>query len=302
MKNRASIDIGSNSCILLILDDDKNILYEEARITALGKNLDDNKMFREKSMKDTLEALEAYSDVCKKFNISPNEVVMTATEASRVAKNAIDFYDEVEKRIGFKVDLISGEQEAYYTALGVSLMSPSNDDEIVIMDIGGASTELVKVRLNPFAILETISTAVGSVRATDWLEHDSFDENIVEATKNLKFENYKNRPLVCVAGSMTSIAMMLSDKKEFDAGFINSLKTNSEVYIKETSPLMEESKESLEGRFLFLGKRIESIVGGIKTSQFFINNLKPREISFSTYGLRYGTLLSGDFEKEGVKS
>ena len=101
---------------------------------------------------------------------------------------------------------------------------------------------------------------------------------------------------------MTSIAMMLSDKKEFDAGFINSLKTNSEVYIKETSPLMEESKESLEGRFLFLGKRIESIVGGIKTSQFFINNLKPREISFSTYGLRYGTLLSGDFEKEGVKS
>ena len=129
MKNRASIDIGSNSCILLILDDDKNILYEEARITALGKNLDDNKMFREKSMKDTLEALEAYSDVCKKFNISPNEVVMTATEASRVAKNAIDFYDEAEKRIGFKVDLISGEQEAYYTALGVSLMSPSNDDE-----------------------------------------------------------------------------------------------------------------------------------------------------------------------------
>ncbi|MEE3078828.1 MAG: hypothetical protein VX341_05790 [Bdellovibrionota bacterium] len=302
MKNRASIDIGSNSFILLILDKDKNILYEEARITALGKNLDDNKMFREKSMKDTLEALEAYSDVCKKFNILPSEVVMTATEASRVAKNAIDFYDEVEKRIGFKVDLISGEQEAYYTALGVSLMSPSNDNEIVIMDIGGASTELVKVRLNPFSILETVSTAVGSVRATDWLEHESFDENIIEATKNLKFENYKKRPLVCVAGSMTSIAMMLSDKKEFDAGFINSLKTNSEVYIKETSPFMEESKESLEGRFLFLGKRIDSIVGGIKTSQFFINNLRPREISFSTYGLRYGTLLSGDFEKEGVKS
>ena len=91
---RASIDIGSNSVLLLaaeldnvgtkILSEILNLSY----ITSLGRDLDKTKKFHPDSMQSTYEALLDYKIQLEKIHITPQEVLVTATEASRVALNS----------------------------------------------------------------------------------------------------------------------------------------------------------------------------------------------------------------------
>ncbi len=295
MGNKASIDIGSNSCILLILDKNNEVLFEDSRITALGKNLDDQQMFHEDSMKDTYEALVDYSKICSDHGIMQAGVVMTATEASRVAKNADTFYQMIEESLGLKVRLISGKEEAYYTAMGVSRMSKIDFERFVIMDIGGASTELIDITNNPFSITNSVSLPVGSVRATDWLANETFLNKIENILSQEDKEKYSHLPIICVAGTMTSIALMLNSKNSFDMNLINNTEVSLDQYMNKIEDLLQQDEESLKSSYPFLGKRLASIKGGIEVSSNLFEKLKPSRIYFSTYGLRYGTILSGDF-------
>ena len=89
---RASIDIGSNSVLLLVADvsDGKfQELSKQSYITSLGKELDKNKLFHADSMHATFEALKAYGIECDKYNIPSDEIIVTATEASRVARGLV---------------------------------------------------------------------------------------------------------------------------------------------------------------------------------------------------------------------
>ena len=297
MENKASIDIGSNSCILLILDRENNVLVEESRITSLGKMLDKNKVFLEETMKETFDALKEYVAICDKHGIKSESVIMTGTEASRVAKNANEFYQKVHKELRLKIHLISGEKEAFYTALGISKMAILNFDEFVILDIGGASTELIKIKKEPFNILDSISLPVGSVRATDWLAQGIFNEKTQEFSGNTKFDSFAGLPLMCVAGTMTAISLMLAKKSEFDESTVNQSQYSTNEYLSCIEELLKKKEDYLDHSFPFLGKRLKSIKGGMTVSELFIQELTPEKICFSTYGLRYGTLLSGDFKE-----
>ena len=101
----------------------------------------------------------------------------------------------------FSTNIITASGEAFYTGLGIS--SGCGDKPIgnkVILDIGGASTELIKIQVNPFEIISSVSLAIGSVRATDWLKNDSFKLGLEKVLNNIK--NYEIDDLICVAGTM----------------------------------------------------------------------------------------------------
>lgn len=87
---KASIDIGSNSVLLFIAEVAENeiiSLRDEARVTGLGKEVDKNKRFNDLAMDSTFKALEEYCEIIKAYNISFENVLVTATEASRVVSN-----------------------------------------------------------------------------------------------------------------------------------------------------------------------------------------------------------------------
>src|SRR5690554_402477 len=113
---RASIDIGSNSCLLLVGEvlDGKviKILESHSYVTGLGRELDINKSFLKTSMDETFEALREYSQIVEKHNLDPKNIVATATEASRVAQNAPDFFKKIKLETGIDVQIINAEGEA----------------------------------------------------------------------------------------------------------------------------------------------------------------------------------------------
>lgn len=294
----ASIDIGSNSTLLLIAEKSQNSLrelYQESNVTSLGRDLDLNLAFREDTMNDTFDVLKKYALKAKQFFIKPNEIIATATEASRVAKNSQAFYAQVKNETGIEVKIITSEAEAYFSARGL-LFDNYPEEEIIIMDIGGASTELIKVQAHPFKIIESISLPFGAVRMSQWIEKGEEQKQIESIFKKFNVNPYKTKKLFCVAGTMTSIANMHLNHKEF----VESQVHNHAMSLVEFSKLYQEKKDKTENDYLkiypFLGKRARTINGGMSVANCIFEKCEVESILISTYGLRYGTLLEGEIK------
>jgi len=297
---RASIDIGSNSVLLLAAELDNagtkivRELLNLSYITSLGRDLDKTKEFHSESMQSTYEALLDYKIQLEKINITPSEVLVTATEASRVATNSKEFFLKIKKDLGFEITIITSEAEAYFTARGVASGNIVGDT-VVIMDIGGASTELIKVQTNPFKIVDSISLPIGSVRASDWMKNNSFeDKTRAIFSQNLDF--YQTKTLLCVAGGMTSMAAMYLGLKEFDASKVDGLNISFKSFEAFAADLQKTNSENLALLFPFLGKRTAVMSAASKVALMFGARLKVEDIKISTRGLRYGTILSGGIE------
>ena len=298
---RASIDIGSNS-ILLLISEFKNGKFEdienEVTITSLGRGLDENKKFLDKSIDATFDALKSYKKIIKRYDLTPDETIVTATEASRVAENAKSFFEQVKKKLGFDVSIINSEGEAFYTAKGVVTGAGLQSEDITIMDIGGASTELIKVKTEPFSIVETISLPVGSVRAYDWIEEGIFQEKMEKIFKDFGLGSYKTQNLLCVAGTMTSIGAMILGLSNFQESSVN----DSEVQFSKFCEYLEKIKvldeDTLKVQYPFLGKRSKTIVSGARVARAIGLELEVESFKISTLGLRYGVLLEDKIQEK----
>lgn len=300
---RASIDIGSNSVLLLIAEVNAGKLKElnrRSEITQLGKELDKNRSFHPDSMEATFNALKSFAQDCKDAGVNLEDVIVTATEASRVASNAPEFFQKVADKIGLNIQIITPEGEAYYSTKGILYNSKFASEVITIMDIGGASTELIRVNTKNYQILKTISMPVGAVRATQWLQDQLFVQNLQKVFLDFRndIDDFQTRDLFCVAGTMTSLGNMHLQRKEFIEDDLHGMVMKSEELDVLFKKYSDASPEAYLEEFPFLQKRSQNIRGGLHVAYHFIHRLLAREITISTYGLRYGTILEGKIKRD----
>jgi len=289
---RASIDIGSNSVILLIakIKDEKisEVLFEEVNVTSLGKNLDINKKFINETMDNTFKVLASYKKIIKKYNAS--NLIITATEASRVASNAKQFYDKVYKELGFKVKIITGVKEAELTAKGV-IASLDNIKEVSIFDIGGASTELIKVNISPFKIVDSVSLPIGSVRAKELFDKNELDSYLNNIVTGDIIKKYATDYWLGVAGTMTTLAMCFFDINTDNIKYINKKLLTMNEYTTFLNRFNSLTKEEILIKYPFVEKRIDMIKEGSLLSMSLLGKLRCQTLTISTYGLRHGTIV-----------
>lgn len=290
----ASVDIGSNT-ILLLIGEMKNDKFKEiltiSKIAGLGKGIDKSGEFSKQSMEDAYKILSEYRSKVVEAGLKPEDVIMTATEASRVARNASDFYHKIAKELGFSCHIITAKAEGYFTALGVSGdLEELSKDEVVIMDIGGASTELIKAQRDPFDVIKSISFPVGSVRASDWQAQKIYEQKIKEVVNPEQTTFYKADFLLCVAGSMTSMAAMVKGLKAFDADKINGQDINVNDLLNLKQDLRDLDPAAILAEYPFLEKRSTTIKAAIDVAIYFSSLLNVKKLRISTFGLRYGTI------------
>lgn len=302
---RASIDIGSNSVLLLIADLTNNKFQEiikESHITSLGKELDKNKVFHPESMQATYDAIKEYAEECDKHGIPRESILATATEASRVAQNSAAFFEKIKNELNVTILTITPQAEAYFSTKGILFNSKFDSDVITIMDIGGASTELIKVNTKTFNILETISMPVGAVRASQWLDDDLFVQNLQKIFLDFRNEidKFQTKELYCVAGTVTSLGNMHLQRKEFIEDDVHGLTLKAEDIDAMFKKYSEHTPAEFLDLFPFLQKRSNSIRGGLHLVYHIVHRLLVKEITISTYGLRYGTILEGKIKKEFI--
>jgi len=300
---RASIDIGSNSVLLLIADFTHGKLQEvlkRSEITALGKELDKNKAFHPSSMEATYNAIKSYAEDCDKHGVLRANIIATATEAARVAQNASDFFKKIEDELGVSINIITAEAEAYFSTKGILFDSKFENEMITIMDIGGASTELIKVNTKTFQITESISMPIGAVRSTQWLEDQLFVQNLQKVFLDFRTEldKFQDKELYCIAGTVTSLGNMHLQHKEFVENEVHGLILKSEDVDTLFKKYSDFNPEKFQDLFPFLQKRANSIRGGLHLVYHVMHRLLVKDLVISTYGLRYGTILEGRIKKE----
>jgi exopolyphosphatase/guanosine-5'-triphosphate,3'-diphosphate pyrophosphatase len=137
----AAIDCGTNTIRLLIgaLPD---IAVRESRIVRLGQGVDATGRLSDQALARTFSALDGYAATIREHGAT--RVRLCATSAVRDAANGEMFVHGVEERLGVAPDILTGEQEAAFAFDGaVRNLTGPVADPVLVVDIGGGSTELV---------------------------------------------------------------------------------------------------------------------------------------------------------------
>lgn len=283
---RAAIDIGSNSLLLCIAEVKagkiEKILYEEQAMAGLGSTIKSQKNFSPQSMFRAREILHKYHRILSQY--PTKKIFCGATEASRQAQNAPEFFQEITKELGFKIEVITPQEEAYFATQGVLCDPLFPKIPMTLLDMGGASTEVI----SPAEKFSFISLPLGVL---------SYQEMSVSAKEEL-FYHYQNeaqafsqKSLLGIAGSMTAIYLMLKKVSDFSyEHFDYTWYTVGEIQSLEEK-VKRQDVSSLLAEYPFLASRTHVIREGLELLLDFCKYLKVEKFSASPYGLRHGLLL-----------
>lgn len=159
----AAVDVGTNSVRLLVLDGQQRPLARKLEITRLGQGVDATGRLDDEALRRTLETIGRYRRIWNDLG-ADGRVRIAATSAVRDAANRDAFFDGVRDRAGVAAEVLTGDQEAGMAFLGVAHGLPDLARPVVVLDIGGGSTELV---VGSDAAEASISLQLGSVRLTE---------------------------------------------------------------------------------------------------------------------------------------
>lgn len=287
----ASIDLGTNTCLLLVKQGEA-ILHDESNVVRLGQGVDQSKMLHPDAIERTWKCLQKYAEIIKQFGMSPDEVIAVGTAQARDAGNAADFFSRIKNELGFQFRVLSGDEEANSTFIGAALPG-MNADSMVVMDIGGGSTEIVQASGGK-------SLNIGAVRMTErYLKSDPVTDDefwkceaaIDEALSEMKpLIQSAGKDFVAVAGTAVTLAMIQLGLKEFDRTKIDGF----EITRGDAHRIVEELKwRSIAERNAMPGmepKRADVILAGALIFWRAMEVLGFKKVVISTRGLRYGVL------------
>ena len=139
----AGIDLGSNSFRLeigqLIQGRYRRIDYLKETVR-LGAGLDADGMLTQEAAQRGLDCLARFAQRLNGY--LPQQIRAVATQTLREARNRDEFIKLANKALGYKIEVISGVEEARLIYQGVSRLLPQSDERRLVIDIGGRSTEI----------------------------------------------------------------------------------------------------------------------------------------------------------------
>lgn len=224
----AVADLGTNSTRLLVADVTREGEVRDverlSEVTRLGQDVDASGQLAEEAMERVHECLERYRETAERHGVE--RLVAVATSAVRDSVNGPDFQADVRERSGFDVRTIGGDEEARLTFLGATARSPAGGGPVLVIDIGGGSTEYVTGRPRQAPDFH-VSTRLGSVRQTerhltdDPPPHADLEElatgarEIISADVPLEVREAVQEA-VAVAGTATSLAAIDQELEPYD--------------------------------------------------------------------------------------
>lgn len=302
MENFAVIDLGSNSVrmtVVKINDDGSTELVKQSKeFVRLSANMGKEKVLKKEPIERTLGALKDF----KKYldSLDHLEIRAVATAAVRQAVNQKKFLKKVKDEVGFDIEVISGNTEAYYDYLGVTRSLPANN--CVIVDTGGASSEIILVQNGRASNL--ISIPVGSVTLSqqfgleDEISANKIFELLVYLNKVFNdiwwLRNGQNLPVIGLGGSNRTIAKINRNYNNFlDFEDIHGYKLSVNEVNKTFENILQLNCESRKKVGGLSKTRADIIIGGLAPIVNLMQYLDSDRVMFSKCGLRDGII----FEK-----
>ena len=292
----ASIDLGSNSTRMLIADITNGTIttiYKEHQVTRMADKLSESKIISKEATKRVLKVLVGYFKTINKNNVENIQIVGTA--ALRDAKNSQEITQLIEKKFGFEVDIVSGEEEGVLTSVGV-LNSLGSLENFLIVDIGGRSTELIydydkkivskSINIGVVSLSELFFDKIPPPEKSVLLAKEYIDNNLFES--NL----FHGRLLVGVAGTFTSLASIFLEQTQFNEKEIHLTELKNEDVFKISNELLHLNEPQIITKYKGLDpKRAKTIQAGILLAKEIISKYNVNSIKVSNSDILEGLIL-----------
>lgn len=300
MSRIAAIDLGTNSMRLLLCEVEKGIFKNKKKeiiTTRIGKNLSQSGVMSEKAMNKNIEALKYFKKKAEDFGVE--EIIVIATSAVRDANNKDVFIKNTKNQTGLDIRVISGDEEAYIGMLGATY-GANPDESILIVDVGGGSTELVLSKDK--VIKYSTSINAGAVRMTEnYIMNNPIADNDVKNLEKCldelfcetlaKLSKEAINRIIAIGGTVTTAAAIYYEMEVYNQEKIHNTMLNS-IFINE---LFEKLKlMSVCERYKVKGlekERADIIPAGLYIIKFLMNRLKKESIFVSENDNLEGTVI-----------
>ncbi|MFL2784846.1 MAG: Ppx/GppA phosphatase family protein [Paracoccaceae bacterium] len=334
----AALDLGTNSCRMLIAQpkgSQFHVVDSFSKSVQLGAGLERTGKLSSKSMQRTLQALRVCQQKLKRYKV--RQMRLVATEACRRAKNAEEFIRQVKRETGLLLEIIQPEEEARLAVISCAPLVSTKTEQLLVVDIGGGSTELVWIELSsvpsrerPRAIMRlhagfhAVDSPFAAAKVVDWIsvplgvatlrdhfgdvEDDAaryalmswyFEENLSE------FAPYKDQPpregfqIIGTSGTVTTVAASHLGLKRYDRTKVDGLRMTSDQIDRVINSYLEmgPSGRRMDPR---IGQdRQALIMSGSAILQALLRSWPTDRLSVADRGLREG-LLYAQMSADGV--
>ncbi len=334
----AALDLGTNSCRMLIAQPKGSgfhVVDSFSKSVQLGTGLEKSGNLSGGSMTRTVQALRICQQKLKKHKVRNMRLV--ATEACRRAKNAHVFIDRVRRETGLRLEIIEPEQEARLAVVSCAPLVSTKTEQLLVVDIGGGSTELVWIDLasvpkrdrpsaimrlhtgfnqtdNPFPVakvVDWISVPLGVATLRDHfsdVEDDAarfalmswfFEENLNDFAPYRDLQAHDRFQIVGTSGTVTTVAASHLGLRRYDRTKVDGLRMTSEQIDKVIRGYLDLGPSGRRADPRIGQDRQALIMSGSAILQALMRLWPTDRLSVADRGLREG-LLYAQMSAHGV--
>ncbi|MFV2033637.1 MAG: Ppx/GppA phosphatase family protein [Halocynthiibacter sp.] len=325
----AALDLGTNSCRMLVAQPKGNqfhVVDSFSKSVQLGTGLESTGQLSRNSVNRTIQALRICQRKLRQHNVVRMRLV--ATEACRRAGNAREFIHQVRRETGLTLEIIEPEEEARLAVVSCAPLVSHKTSQLLVVDIGGGSTELVWIDLSnvppherPRAIMRLHSgfhsdaTPFPKARVVDWISvplgvatlREQFDDVKDDAARyalmswhfeeNLsKFAPYQGTharegfQIIGTSGTVTTVAASHLGLRRYDRDKVDGLRMTSDQIGAVIQGYLQLGPEGRR-RDPRIGKdRATLIMSGSAILQALMRIWPTDRLSVADRGLREGLL------------
>jgi exopolyphosphatase/guanosine-5'-triphosphate,3'-diphosphate pyrophosphatase len=292
------IDIGSNSIRLVVYEGiarSPTVLFNEKMLAGLGRGIVSTGKLDPEAVTRAIEEFRRFRALSDQAGAE--ELYVIATAAAREAVNGPDFIHRAEKILGTEIRVLSGREEAYYSALGV--ISGFHPADGIAGDLGGGSLELVDVAGE--AIGDGITLPLGGLRLQDMSKNSPGVAARIareELAKAKLLKAGQGRVFYAVGGTWRNLARLHMNMTGYPLSVMHHYQLGVESsagFLRQVARGEIDKMKGIEG---ISKNRCGLLPYGAAVLLEIIAAMKPSEIVVSALGVREGFLFSLLSEEE----
>ena len=287
LKRVGVVDVGSNSVRLVVFDGAARspaYFYNEKVMAGLGQDMARTGRLNPQGMERAFEALSRFAELARAMDIEP--LTCVATAAMREAEDGPAFRERIEKKLGLKIWVIDGEEEARLSAQGVLLGWP--DARGLVCDIGGNSMELAEVENG--RIGRRVTSQLGPFRLQQVPEAE-LTEHIDAILADLAAQmGTDHRRIYLVGGSWRAIARLDMERTGYPMTVLHEYRMTPDAARDTIDWIGRADLTELRANTGISTSRMELVPLAARVLGRMIDRFAPEELDISSYGIREGLL------------
>lgn len=293
------IDVGSNSVRLVVFGEplrSPTAMFNEKVLCGLGRGLSETGALDGDGARQALQAIRRFAVLARRMEVRSLRIVATA--AVRDASNGAAFVEQIERETGETVSVLTGQEEATYSAYGV--LSGIPDACGVMGDLGGGSLELVA--LDGTRLGDSITLPLGPLRIANLSSYPVVKAYIDEKIGGVSWlKKWKGKSLYAVGGSWRAIARVHMAQKHSPLHIIHQYTLARSEAADFTRLIAKQSKESLSRVEGVPRRRQDVLPLAALVMRRLLKFLEPKDVVFSANGLREGLAYALLSEKQRME-